>query len=78
MDPLYRSNADNAKHIHAMIMSDYVSDDYSIDDWTESNENYVEPREGECAYDTTSDDYCHTEVNTTDSCFQWEEQDEVR
>jgi len=49
MDPLYRSNVNNAKHIHAMIMSDYVSDDYSIDDGTESNENYVEPCEGECA-----------------------------
>jgi len=43
MDPLYRSNVDNAKHIHTMIMSDYVRDDYSIDDRTESNENYVEP-----------------------------------
>jgi hypothetical protein len=31
MDPLYRSNVDNAKCIQAMIMSDYVSDDYSID-----------------------------------------------
>jgi hypothetical protein len=30
-------------------MSDYVSDDYSIDNATESDENYVEPREGECA-----------------------------
>jgi hypothetical protein len=49
MDPLCLSNVDNAKHIHAMIMSDYVSDDYSIDDGTESDENYVEPREGECA-----------------------------
>jgi len=49
MDPLYWSNVDNAKCIQAMIMSDYVSDDYSIDDGTESNENFVEPREGECA-----------------------------
>jgi hypothetical protein len=31
------------------MQSDYVSDDYSIDDGTESNENYVEPWEGECA-----------------------------
>lgn len=28
-----------------MILSYYVSDDYSIDDRTESNENYVELRE---------------------------------
>jgi len=48
MDPLYLNNVDNAKRIHAM-MSDYASDDYSIDDRTESDENYVEPREGECA-----------------------------
>jgi len=49
MDPLYLSNVDNAKRIHATIMSDYVSDDYSIADGAESHENYVEPREGECA-----------------------------
>jgi hypothetical protein len=48
MDSLYRSKVDNAKCIHAMIMSVYVSDDYSLDDRTEPNENYVEPREGEC------------------------------
>jgi hypothetical protein len=29
-----------------MILSDQICDDYSPDDGTESNKNYVEPREG--------------------------------
>lgn len=35
----------------AMILSGDISDDYSNDDGTENDENYVEPREGdsECA-----------------------------
>jgi hypothetical protein len=30
-----------------MILFDDVSDDYSIDDGKESDENYLEPREGD-------------------------------
>jgi hypothetical protein len=57
LDP---SNAEDAERIRAMILSDYVSDYDSIDDRTESDEDYVEPREGdsESAEDATSDDDC--------------------
>jgi hypothetical protein len=53
-------------------LSDEVIDDYSLDDGTESNENYVEPKEGDskCAEDATSDNYCCTEVDATAICFQ--------
>jgi len=57
-----------------MILSDYVSDDYRIDDGTECDETYVQLREGDwqCADDVTSDDYrCCSEVDATDICFQW-------
>ena len=37
----------SAERIRAMILFDGVSDDYSIDDGTESDENYVEPRESD-------------------------------
>jgi hypothetical protein len=40
LDP---SNAEDADRICAMILTD----DDSIDDGTESNEDYVEPREGD-------------------------------
>jgi hypothetical protein len=45
-DRLYPSNAKDAKHIHAMIMSGHVSFDGRIYDETES-EDSVEPREGD-------------------------------
>jgi len=32
---------------------------------------------GECAEDATSNDCCCTEVDATDSSFQWKGQDEV-
>jgi hypothetical protein len=40
-----------------MILSDDVSDDDNADDWTESDEDHVETREGdsENAEDATSD-----------------------
>ena len=62
-----------------MILSDDVSDDDSIDDGTESDENYVEPREGgaECTDDATSGDDSCSEVDATDSCFHRKGQDEV-
>jgi hypothetical protein len=37
----------SAERIRAMILFDDVSDDYSIDDGTEFDENYLEPREGD-------------------------------
>jgi hypothetical protein len=54
-----------------MIFSDDVSDDYSIDDGTECDGDYVETREGdsESAEDATSD--------TTHNSFHLKEQDEV-
>jgi hypothetical protein len=71
MDRFYRSNAEGAEDIRAIILFDDVTDDYGIDDWAESDENYVEPREGEldcaseCAEDATSDDYCCSELDAT-------------
>jgi len=72
MDRLSRSRAEDAERICAMILSDEVIDDYSLDEGKESEENYVEPIEGDmkCAEDATSDNYCCTEVDATDSCFQ--------
>jgi len=56
-------------------------DDESIDDGTECDGDYVEPREvdSESAWDATSDDYCWTEmdVDATDSSFHLEGQDLV-
>jgi hypothetical protein len=45
--------AQEAEHIYAMILSDEVSDDYGLNDRKESEENYVEPKEGDskCAED---------------------------
>jgi hypothetical protein len=47
-----------------MILSDEVSDDYNLDNGTESDGNYVEPIEGDskCAEDAMLDNYCCTEV----------------
>jgi hypothetical protein len=41
MDCLYPSNADDVKCIHAVILSDDISDD-STDDGRECDDNYVE------------------------------------
>ena len=67
-----RSKAEDAECIRATILSDEVSDDYSLGDGTESNENYVEPIEGDpkCAEDAMSDNYCCTEVDAAANCFQ--------
>jgi hypothetical protein len=57
---LYRSNTEDAERNSAMILSDGVSDNDSIDDGTESDENYVETREdsAECTEDAKADDDC--------------------
>jgi len=80
MDCLYSSNAEDAERIRVMILFDDVNDDDSIDDATESDENYVEPRESnsECAEHGTPDVYSCTEVDATDNCCHWKIQDEVR
>jgi hypothetical protein len=51
-------------NVGVTILSDDVSDDYSIDYGTECDENYVRPTESDtgCAEDATSDDYCFSEV----------------
>lgn len=41
MDRLYRSNTEDTECVRAMILSDDVTDDYSIDDGTECDENYM-------------------------------------
>jgi hypothetical protein len=46
MNRLYCSNAERAEHIPAVVLYDDVSDDFSTDDGTESDEVYVEAREG--------------------------------
>jgi hypothetical protein len=54
-----------------MMLSDDVSDDDSTDNGTESDEDYVEPREGdsESAEDTMSEDDCCNEVDASDNCL---------
>jgi hypothetical protein len=47
MDHLYQSNAEETKLIHAMIFSDNVCDEHNPGHWTESNGDYVEPRESD-------------------------------
>jgi hypothetical protein len=66
------SNTEDAKCICAMTLSDDLSDcGDSTDDGTESNKDYVEPREGdlENAEDAILDDDCCNEVDTTHNCF---------
>ena len=72
---LYRSNTEDGERNRAIILSD----DDSIDDGTESDENYVDPREdgAECTEDITADDDCYSDVDGTDSCFHWKGRDEV-
>jgi hypothetical protein len=76
---LYRSNAEDAERIRAIILSDDVSDDDSVDDGTGCDGKYVEPKEGdsESAEEATSDDYCCNEMDVTDSCFHWKGLDAV-
>jgi hypothetical protein len=66
VDCLDPSDVEDAECIRAMILSDRVCDDDNRDDATESNESYVEPREGVavCIEDATSDDNCYSEVET--------------
>ena len=47
MDRLYQSNAEDTKHIHAMIFSDDVCDEHSPGHRMESNWDYVETRESD-------------------------------
>jgi hypothetical protein len=75
MDRLDPNNAEDVKCNHTMLLSEDVSDEGSIDDRTESHEDYVEPREGdlESAEEATSDDDCCNEVYTAESCFTGKE-----
>jgi hypothetical protein len=75
----YRSDAEDAERIGAVILSDDVSDDDCTDDGTECDGYYVERREcdSECIEDHRSDDYCCTEVAATDNGYHWKGQDEV-
>jgi hypothetical protein len=42
---LYSRNTEDAERIRAIVLSDEVSDDDSIDDGTECDGNYVKPGE---------------------------------
>jgi hypothetical protein len=79
VDCLCRSNVEGAERICAVTLFEDVSDDYSIDDANEFDENYEEPREShsECAERGASDVYKCTEVDATENCFHWKRQ-EVR
>jgi len=66
IDRWYRSNAQDAEGIGAVVLFGYVNDDGSIDDGTEWNGAYVEPREAE---ETTSDYFCCNEVDATYNCL---------
>jgi len=60
-------------------LSDDVSDDDSSDDGTETDENYVEPREdsAKCPEDAPVDDNCCSDVDAPDSRFHWKGRDDV-
>jgi len=45
LESLDRSNAEDAERIREVVLYDYVSDDFSTSDMTESDEDYVEARE---------------------------------
>jgi hypothetical protein len=68
MDRLDPSKAEDAKRIRKMILSEVESDNGSVDDGTESDEDYVEPREGdsESSEDATSDDVRQKVLHTFD------------
>jgi hypothetical protein len=38
---------------------------------------WTERSDSESAVDATSDDYCRNEMDATDSCYSWKEQDDV-
>ena len=40
MNRLYRSNAEDAERIRAVVLFDYVNDDFSIDNGAESDEDW--------------------------------------
>ena len=69
----------DAQRIRAVVRSDDGIDDDSIDDRTECDGGYAEPRnrDSENAEDTTSDDARSNEVDASDSCFNWKGQGEV-
>ena len=72
---LSKLNYDAGSTTHQILkkLSDYVRDDYSIDDGGECDENYVQRTENdwERAGDASSDDHCCCfEVDTTEVCFQ--------
>jgi hypothetical protein len=79
VDRLHRSNAKDAEPTRAIIPSDDISDDDSIDDGTECYGYYDEPREGdsESTEKATSEDYCCNEIDATDSYCYWKGQDDV-
>jgi hypothetical protein len=54
-----------------VLLSEDVSDNGSIDDGMESDDDYVEPREGDSvsAEDATSDDDCRNEMYAADNCY---------
>jgi hypothetical protein len=59
MDCIYRSNAEDIECIYAVVLSDDVNDDNSIDDGTESDGDDVDLRDdSESAGDATLDDDC--------------------
>jgi hypothetical protein len=78
MDRLDPSNAEDSEHICAMLMSEDVSDNGSTDDGTESDEDYMELREGdsESAEDTTSEELLQQIVQCS-KLFHWKGQDNV-
>jgi hypothetical protein len=76
VDRLYRINAEGTKGIRAMILSDDVSGDDSIDDGTEWDGDSVELREGDWE-SAEGDDHCCSKVSATDSCVFWTGQDAV-
>jgi len=67
------------KRICAMILSDDVSDDDNTDDWMKSDEDHVEPREGdsESAEGAMSGNDCCNEVGATDNCLHWRGQEKM-
>ena len=79
MGRLYWRNAEGAERIRATILFDGGNDDYGFDDGVESDGNYVELRQNdsECAEGAKSNDYCCSEVDTTNKCFHRNGQDEV-
>jgi len=59
MDCIYQSNAEDTECIHAVVLSDDVSDDNSIDDGTESDGDYVDLRgDSESTGDAALGDDC--------------------